>query len=411
MKPTPKSLPEAGIRMFYKFKSVAIIPLIAWLMLITCPLAAQTVIDSPQEEAEVDQQQENPDTENGGKKSTWGKFLPLPIFITEPAIGEGLGATLIYFHHEEDAKNSKGRKATTAHNLSKAGQRSKPPPTATAIFAAYTNNDTAAAGIGHSNSFLNDKYRLVAAAASARINSKFYVVDMPFNFSLDGNFIYANLKRRFGDSNAFFGIATSYLDAGVIFESSFPVFNSVSLDDFDFVDVGLAASLIYDTRDNTVMPNSGYIVDLTSWHYDEAFGGDFDYSSTRFIGNSFHKFGQKYVLGLRLDISQADGDVPFYAEPYVRLRGIPALRYQGKNVTVVEIEGRRRISDRWSASVFTGAGNVKIGRQPSETGDNINTVGIGARYIALREQDAWVGIDIAAGPEEVVVYIQMGQAW
>ncbi len=386
-------------------------PLVAWVTFNACPLAAQTIIDSSQEETEVDQQQESSGQENSGEKSTWGKLLPLPIFITEPAIGEGLGATLIYFHHEEDAENAKDKRVTTGRNMGKSGQRSKPPPTATAILAAYTNNDTAAAGIGHSNSFLDDTYRIVAGAANARINSKFYVVDTPFNFTLDGNFVTANLKRRFGDSNAFFGIATSYLDAHVDFKSSLPAFNGVSLVDFDIVDVGLAASLIYDTRDNTLMPSSGYILDLTSWHYDEALGGDFDYSSTRFKGNSFHKFGPQYVLGLRFDISQADGDVPFYAEPYVRLRGIPALRYQGKNVTAVEIEGRRRISDRWSASIFTGAGSLDIGLQPSETSDNINTLGVGIRYLALREQDAWIGIDIAEGPEEVALYIQMGQAW
>ncbi len=327
--------------MFFIFKYFTIIPLIVWVTFNACPLAAQTIVDSSQEETEEDQQQESPGQENSGKKSTWGKFLPLPIFITEPAIGEGLGVTLIYFHHEEDAKNAQDRKATTAQNIGKSGQRSKPPPTATAILAAYTNNDTAAAGIGHSNSFLDDTYRIVAGAANARINSKIYVVDTPFNFTLDGNFVTANLKRGFGESNAFFGIATSYLDAHVDFKSSLPAFDGVSLVDFDVVDVGLAASLIYDTRDNTVMPNSGYILDLTSWHYDEALGGDFDYSSTRFKGKSFHEFGPQYVLGLRFDISQADGDVPFYAEPYVRLRGIPALRYQGKNVTAVEIEVTR----------------------------------------------------------------------
>jgi len=85
--------------------------------------------------------------------------------------------------------------------------------------------------------------------------------------------------------------------------------------DFDFVDAGVAASLIYDTRDNTLMPASGYIVDLTTWRYDQALGGDFDYSSARFKGLSYHTFAQQYVIGLRLDISQASGDVPFYAEP------------------------------------------------------------------------------------------------
>jgi len=387
--------------MRFKFKGPgAIISLLVWAGFGTGQLSAATEYEVAQNEAEVAEQQENPDTQGEEKKSSWGNFLTLPIVITEPAIGQGLGASLIYFHGKKDGKDPK---ITTGREFGKAGRRSKPPPTATGIFGFYTNNDSAAVGIGHTNSFLNDTYRIVAAAADARINSKFFVADTPFNFSLEGNLIYANLKRRLGESDVFFGITTSYLDAKVNFKSNFQ--------DFDFVDAGVAASLIYDTRDNTLMPASGYIVDLTTWRYDQALGGDFDYSSARFKGLSYHTFAQQYVIGLRLDISQASGDVPFYAEPYVRLRGIPALRYQGKTAGAVEIEARRRIGERWSASVFTGAGSVDARFPQAGTSDDIYTLGIGMRYLALKEEDAWVGIDIARGPEDLAWYIQMGNSW
>ena len=95
----------------------------------------------------------------------------------------------------------------------------------------------------------------------------------------------------------------------------------------------------------------------------------------------------------------------------MRLRGIPALRYQGKTAGAVEIEGRRRLSDRWMVSVFAGAGFTDIDQDRTETRDTINTIGVGLRFLAVKEQDAWVGIDIAEGPEDVAWYIQMGNAW
>jgi hypothetical protein len=49
------------------------------------------------------------------KEEKLGKFLPLPIFIIEPAIGEGLGAALVYFHSE---KKDDGLNATTGRKLS-----------------------------------------------------------------------------------------------------------------------------------------------------------------------------------------------------------------------------------------------------------------------------------------------------
>lgn len=394
--------------MFIKFKYCTIIPLLAWVTFNACPLAAQTTIDSSQAETEDNQQPDELGEENGDSKSKWGKFLPLPIFITEPAIGEGLGGALIYFHHE---KRDDGLKVTTGREISNSGRRSKPPPTATAIFGAYTNDDTAAVGIGHSNSFMNDRYRVMGAAADARINSQFFVADTPFAFTLDGDLIFASLKRRLGDSSTFLGITMSFADANVNFKTSLKEFDGISVDDFDFVDVGLAASAIYDTRDNTMMPGSGYVADLTAWRYDQSLGGDFDYSTTRLKGNSYRQLGQKYTLGLRLDVSTASGDVPFYNEPYVRLRGIPALRYQGKTAGAVEIEGRRRLSDRWMVSVFAGAGFTDIDQDRTETRDTINTIGVGLRFLAVKEQDAWVGIDIAEGPEDVAWYIQMGNAW
>lgn len=36
-----------------------------------------------------------------------GRFLPIPIFITEPAIGDGLGIALAYFHRKKGAPEGK----------------------------------------------------------------------------------------------------------------------------------------------------------------------------------------------------------------------------------------------------------------------------------------------------------------
>ncbi len=41
-----------------------------------------------------------------------------------------------------------------------------------------------------------------------------------------------------------------------------------------------------------------------------------------------------------MDGKTASGDIPFYDLPYMDLRGIPAMRYQDKNVVVGEMEAR-----------------------------------------------------------------------
>ena len=337
-----------------------------------------------------------------------GRFLVLPIFITEPAIGEGLGASLIYFHGSDDEDRPK---LTTGREISRTSEKPKPPPTATGIFGFYTNSDTAAAGIGHSDSFADDRWRLVTAAAEARVNSQVYLADEAFDFRLEGSLLYTQLKRRLGDSDIFAGLTLSYLDAETKFLTGVPEIDDLDLLQSGFVDAGLALNLFYDTRDNTILPSRGYLVELSGWIHNDGGGSDFDYEETRFKGLYFTDFAKAWVVGLRLDIRSASGSVPFYAAPYVSLRGIPALRYQGKAAAAAEIELRRQLADRWVVSVFTGRGKVDSGFKFGETEDDIESFGTGIRYLALTEQDAWVGLDLARGPEDTAWYIQMGSSW
>ena len=127
-----------------------------------------------------------------------GRFLPIPVFITEPAIGEGLGVVLAYFHPKKEVSN-KDRLASL-ESLGGASSEQEPPPTVTGIFGAYTSNDTAAAGVGHMNTFKDDHIRFTGAAAWANVNSTFYIKDNPYKFNLEGYLAYQETRFRFGDS-------------------------------------------------------------------------------------------------------------------------------------------------------------------------------------------------------------------
>jgi hypothetical protein len=338
-------------------------------------------------------------------ESDKGRFLALPIFITEPAIGEGLGAALVYFH---GAPNDSVSRLETGRSIKAKTREQKPPPTATGVFAAYTNSDTHAVGIGHARTFKDDSYRMTAAAADAVVNATYYLGDTPFKFSADGALLFGNLKRRIGESNVFVGISASFVDADAAFGDDAA---DAGLFDFGFRDVGIAGDLIYDSRDDGMMPSSGQLVDLTAWKYDDAIGGDFDYWSATFKVNSFHKLGEKFVLGLRFEVSAADGEVPFYAEPFVPLRGIPALRYSGEAAGVVETELRYQFAKRWAVLGFVGKGFVNTGSGFEDTDDNIDAYGIGLRFQALKVQNIWLGLDLARGPEEDAFYVQMTHPW
>ena len=69
--------------------------LVALLVVMAMMLSLFAACGSPTEEAATE-------TKDGG-----GKFLPIPIIITEPAIGEGIGAGLVYFHADHSSATSR----------------------------------------------------------------------------------------------------------------------------------------------------------------------------------------------------------------------------------------------------------------------------------------------------------------
>ncbi len=345
------------------------------------------------------------ENEEPGKK---GKFLILPIIITEPAIGEGLGAGLVYFHGKD---NGDRPKLSSGRSVTQTGKSSTPPPTATGVMGFATSNDTNGLGIVHSRSVKDDKYRLMGLFADMTVKSSVFFLDIPFGFEIDGNVAFASLKRRAGNSNLFLGMSMTVLDANVLFALGPADIPPVPLVNFDITNVGISGSLTYDRRDNSTMPENGQLIDLSVWRYDDAIGSDFEYTSVRLKMLSFHALHEKFTLGLRFDVSTVSGAPPFFAVPFVSLRGIPALRFQADTAGVIEIEGRYKFADRWAGLVFAGAGFTDVEKSELETSENMNSYGAGFRYKALQAQNVWIGLDVAQGPEEVAWYFRVGQGW
>lgn len=384
---------------------------LAFTLMLSCiyciTAVAQESAPTTSAEQGSDVVEEDEKSEEEEKDPNRGRILALPFVVTEPAIGEGLGAGLIYFHRKPEVEQPR---VTSATNLQRTGRRGKPPPTATGLFGMYTNNETYAYGVGHSGSTPTDKYRYMGAAAVMNVNATYYEDDFPFDFNLDGTVFYLHGKRRFGESNMFLGASLSYLNSDTIFKLGQDPQRSPTIADFSSTDVGIAVSGIYDVRDDTMMPNSGQLYDLTVWRYGENLGGDFNYTTARFKFNTFHRLAEKFVLGARFEVGTANGNVPYYAEPFVPLRGIPALRYTGESAGVIEVEGRYDFAKRWSAVAFAGIGLVDE-TETSQTQDDIYGYGVGIRFQALKEQNVWLGIDIAQGPEDKFWYVQMGHPW
>jgi hemolysin activation/secretion protein len=101
-----------------------------------------------------------------------------------------------------------------------------------------------------------------------------------------------------------------------------------------------------------------------------------------------------------------------FLRPYIQLRGVPAVRYQGDEAASLELEARWQVSARWSVVLFAGVGATHLEHSLSSSdGQAVGAGGIGLRYELARKFGLHAGLDLAHRPGTTAVYIQIGNAW
>jgi len=398
---------------------VALIITFVFVLSTTTSVVAQEVSD-PQDKGDteaterVDTDEDASDEEGAEeKKKKDFPFVPIPVFITEPAIGYGLGAAIGYFHprkgEEETAESISPAFTTGTPPGSTSDDEEKPPPVISGVAGAYTDKGSWGFGVGHMNNWKEDGIRYSGAIGYINVESTFYLFDRPADFNLQAWLTIQNLKFRLSRSDFFLGFKWLYIDADGKFK-----FGENLPDDrpgIGRVDSGLAIQAAWETLDNTMTPDEGQRFTMELWRYDEAIGGDYDYWKAKLELLSFHPFAKRFVLGLRLEFDGVDGKPPLWGYPWVTLRGIPALRYQNEKTGVLETELRWNIVDRWALVGFVGVAATRGDTRVYEDESGIVAGGIGGRWLFRPQDKLWVGLDVAQGPEDIYTYIQVGHAW
>jgi hypothetical protein len=363
---------------------------------------------------EAAESEKDPQEEKGKKEKKEKSFAPVPIIITEPAIGYGLGAAVGYFHKKKDQDDSESGSldpVLTADTAPKAGKQQKVPPTISGIAAAYTEKGTWFVGFGHSASWRKDRIRYTGAIAYAHVVSTFYFNDQPADFKLDTGLLYQDIKFRIKSSKFFVGGKLVYINPKLLFDEDLDQL-PIDEDELQLDDFGLALQADYDGRDNKMTPNRGQFVELVAWEHLEALGGETAYWKVGLVADSYHELArEKLVLGLHLDFDTAGGDPPLWGYPWITMRGIPALRYQNESTAVFATELRWNLASRWAAVGFLGVGATRGDVPVFEDESGIVAGGVGGRYLFRPQDSLWVGLDVAKGPEQYVLYVVAGHKW
>jgi hypothetical protein len=324
-------------------------------------------------------------------------FLPVPIIISEPAVDAGLGLAGVFFHRRPESESRESDEFER--------------PSMSTVAAAYTGNESWMVGGGHLGRWRRDTINDTGAGGLASINLKYFGTPggEGLDFNADGGFVLQEMLFRIRNSNWLVGPRWQFTKVDITFDLDLDIPGIEPLE-LDFQDSGLGVVLEYENLDSTFTPSNGNQLKVDALFYDEAIGGDFNYGKyhTRYL--HFLELG-RFVLSGRAQADYIDGDAPFFALPFIQLRGIPVLRYQGEAVLTGELEARWDFHPRISAVGFLGAG--RAADSFGDLGDASSRVagGFGIRYLAARLLGMRLGIDVAWGPEDTAVYLTVGHNW
>ena len=333
-------------------------------------------------------------------------FLPVPILITEPAVGYGAGAALLFFR---ESIGEAVARASASDRLT--------PPDIYGVALAATENGTKVGGAFGMVTFGEQRWRYRGGIARPDVNLDFYgtngsdsTSDLKIGYNVEGWISTQQIMRRLGESENFIGGRWIYLDLDTRFDASQPA-PTLAPGGSAVRSSGLGVTFEHDSRDNFFTPSSGWKGYLESMFYSPDIGSDNKYETYRAYAFGYLPFQKNLVLGGRLDGRAARGDVPFYQLPFIDLRGIPAARYQDENAGVAELELRWNATPRWALIGFLGAGRAWGSRTGFDDANTVTAWGAGFRYLVARRLGIYMGVDLAKGPEETAIYVQAGSAW
>ena len=327
-------------------------------------------------------------------------FIPVPYIITEPALG-GFGVAVIPVF----INSSKSKYAT-----------SRTPPDITGAIGMYTANDSWLVGGFRLASIPRWSMKYRVALAYANLNLAFYrdvatIGEKEFDFNFVSKPVLLSLSKKVTKQEIYLGLQYVYQQSNIkpLFSESLP--EEIKERELKSQTGSLGLFLDWDRRDNTFTPDKGAIVHVLYSVNDDWTGSDYTYERLDGNLNWFFPIKKNWVSGIRAEVQHAFQSPPFYLLPFINLRGVPAVRYQGQTTALIETEQRIDLNLRWSAVGFAGFGKAIAQDESFSNGTTVYNFGGGFRYLIARAFKVRAGIDIGFGPDSWGYYIVFGHNW
>ena len=291
-------------------------------------------------------------------------------------------------------------------------------PNMSMVGAIATENGTWAAFAGDSSRWFDDRVQTLAAVGGGRLNLDFYglgdassSLDEPVRYSLD----FALLMLQ-GDwkpaakSPWSFGLRYVYSSVEPKLRDEPAQFPGL-VDSIQMKISAPAGVLEYDSRNNLFTPTSGMYAESVYLTSLEELGASEEFERFQQVVMGWIPLSDAWTLGMRGDYQWSSDGTPFFLRPYIKLRGVAAMRYQGDEMASAEVEARWQFRGRWSLVGASGYGTAHTDRNLYSATRDVWSGAVGFRYELARMFKMHAGLDVGFSDGETAIYFQIGNAW
>ena len=324
-----------------------------------------------------------------------GDLVADPIPLSSPTFGTGLVAAGAYFYPQN------------------AEQKASQPASFTGAAAAYTNNDSWAAGVGQQNYWDEDSWRFTGVAGYADFKFDLRDPATEGNTGLDwnvrGGFIQGVLSRSIvGDW--YLGGLLRYLDIEQDFDTSLPD-GDYGIDS-RIKSAGAGVIAEHDTRD---VPTNAYTGRrfMAKAIFSTADGVEKENYQGYYIRlRSYHQLKQApVVVAWDVNACVKSGEIPLWDTCRINLRGFPLTDYLGKKSVSGQVEGRWRVWKRWGLVAFAGVGHITNSFSDQGENEYVPSFGGGVRWMVLQSKRVNVRVDYAVSKDSDALYLGVAEAF
>jgi outer membrane protein assembly factor BamA len=338
--------------------------------------------------------------EQGVHKRT-ASFVAMPIPMSNPAIGNGLGVAALAIY----------KPAGSAR------------PWTTGAGGLYTDTKSWGVAVFQKAYLGGDKYRVTAAAGTGVFNVDFYGIGSAAGSS--GRSIALEQKSKGGlaevlvrvSPHVHAGLRYRLIDMDTTVKTSQIPLPRLVLPDIELKSVvsqlGLAGE--FDSRDSEYGPRSGLYANAQLLYASDALGSDFEYPRLTGAVNGYHELSEKAVLAWRGSMCRSGDGAPFYDlcnyGSNNDLRGYTSGQYRDHAMAAAQVEYRRRLYKRWGVVGFAGVGQVASEFSKFSTKNLLPAAGFGVRFEASQKYRVNISIDYAVGDATSALYFYVGEAF